>query len=155
MGGMTPEQALFLLHEVYLGALKNEGRTTKKVLEAVPAEMADHRPDSVSRTAIELVRHIAAADNRFLECAINGVLDTNAAMIPDTVKTPQQIAAWYEERFLKNFDALKNLSGEQLVKMVDFRNFLPTCAAWGLRCLPSTAKASTTPKRAKPRAAKR
>ena len=121
MGGMTPEQASFLLHEVYLGALKNEGRTTKKVLEAVPADKADHRPDSASRTAIELVRHIAAADNRFLECAINGVLDPNSAMIPDTVKTPQQIAAWHEERFLKNFDALKNLSGEQLVKMVDFR----------------------------------
>ena len=121
MSEMTPDQALFLLQNFYLGSLKNESRTTKKVLEAVPADRADYRPDPASRTAIELVRHIAAADNRFVETAINGVFDANPNMIPDAVKTPQQIAAWYEERFSKNFDALTRLSGEQLTKIIDFR----------------------------------
>ena len=121
MSSLTPDQALFLLQGVYLGALKNESRTTKKVLEAVPADKAEYRPDSVSRTAIELVRHIAAADNRFLESVINGVFDTSSAMIPDSVKTPQQIAAWYEERFSRNFDALSKLSGDHLAKLIDFR----------------------------------
>ncbi|HET8924950.1 MAG TPA: DinB family protein [Candidatus Acidoferrum sp.] len=118
---MTAEQAVFLLQNVYMGPLKNESRITKKVLEAVPADKADFRPDPISRTANELVRHIAAADNRFLEAVINGVLDTNPAMIPENVKTPQQIAAWYEERFAKNFEALGKLKGEQLTKIVDFR----------------------------------
>ncbi len=118
---MTPEQATFLLHDVYMGNLKTESRTTKKILEAVPPNKLDYKPDSASRSAIELTRHIAAADNRFVETVINGVLDTNPAMIPENVKTPAEIASWYEERYAKNFEALGKVSGEQLVKIVDFR----------------------------------
>jgi len=121
MSAMTPEQAVFLLQDVYLGSLKNESRITKKVLEAVPADKCEHRPDPISKSAIELVRHIAVAENRFLETVINGVFDVNASALPETVKTPQEVADWYELRFAKNFDALTKLNGDQLVKMVDFR----------------------------------
>ena len=125
MNAMTPEQAVFLLQDVYLGSLKNESRITKKVLEAVPADKCEHRPDPVSKSAIELVRHIAVAENRFLETVINGVFDVNFAALPENVKTPQEVAAWYEQRFAKNFDALTKLSGDQLTKMVDFRALFP------------------------------
>jgi len=121
MSAMTSEQAVFLLQNVYLGALKNESRITKKVLESVPADKCDHRPDPVSKSAIELVRHIAVAENRFLETVINGVFDVNAAALPESVKTPQEVAAWYEQRFARNFDALAKTTSEQLLKMVDFR----------------------------------
>lgn len=121
MGEMTAAQAEFLLRDVYMGALKNESRITKKILEAVPADKGDYKPHSASRTANELVRHIAAADNRFLEAVINGVFDTNPSMIPENVKTPQEVAAWYEQRFAKNFDALTKIPGEKLIKIVDFR----------------------------------
>ena len=121
MSAMTPEQAVFLLQDVYLGSLKNESRITKKVLEAVPADKCEHRPDPISKTAIELVRHIAVAENRFLETVINGVFDVNAAALPENVRTPQEVANWYEQRFTRNFDALTKLGGEQLTKMVDFR----------------------------------
>jgi uncharacterized damage-inducible protein DinB len=121
MQPMTAEQATFLLQDVYLGMLKNESKVTKKILEAVPADKCEYRPDAISKSAIELVRHIAAADNRFLESVINGLFDTTSAMIPESTKTPAQIAAWYEERFAKNFEALAKLNGEQLVKIVDFR----------------------------------
>src|SRR5215469_5405050 len=121
MNELTADQALFLLQKVYLGSLKNESRITKKVLEAVPADKCAHRPDDVSKSAIELARHIAVSENRFLETVINGVFDVSAAALPDTVKTPQQVASWYEQRFAENFEALTKLSGEQLVKMVDFR----------------------------------
>ena len=121
MSELTADQALFLLQNVYLGSLKNESRVTRKVLEAVPADKCQHRPDPLSKSAIELVRHIAVAENRFLETVIDGVFDVNAAALPDTVKTPQEIASWYEQRFAKNYEALKKLGGEQLAKMVDFR----------------------------------
>jgi uncharacterized damage-inducible protein DinB len=121
MQEMTGEQAVFLLQNVYLGTLKNESRITKKIIEAVPADKCEHRPDPASRSAIELARHIAAADNRFLETVINGVFNVNPAMIPENVKTPAEIASWYEVRYAKNFDALTKSSGEQLVKVVDFR----------------------------------
>ena len=118
---MTPDQAKFLLHDVYLGTLKNESRTTKSILAAVPADKTDYRPDPISKTANELLRHIAAADNRFVETVINGVFDTNPSRIPETVKTPAEVASWYEERYAKNFEALANTSPEKLVKIVDFR----------------------------------
>jgi uncharacterized damage-inducible protein DinB len=118
---MTADQATFLLQDVYLGTLKNESRTTKKILEAVPADKAEYRPDPASRSANELARHIAAADNRFVEAVLNGVFDTNPAMIPENVKTPAEIAAWYEQRYAKNFEALTKVTGEQLAKIVDFR----------------------------------
>jgi uncharacterized damage-inducible protein DinB len=121
MSTMTAEQAVFLLQDVYLGSLKNESRITKKVLEAVPADKCEHRPDPISKSAIELVRHIAVAENRFLETVINGVFDVNAAALPENVKTPQEVAAWYEQRFAKNFEALTRATGDQLVKIVDFR----------------------------------
>jgi len=121
MQPMTAEQATFLLQGVYLGMLKNESKVTKKILEAVPADKCEYRPDAISKSAIELARHIAAADNRFLESVINGVFDTTSAMIPEDTKTPVQIAAWHEERFAKNFEALAKLNGEQLVKILDFR----------------------------------
>jgi uncharacterized damage-inducible protein DinB len=118
---MTSDQAKFLLHDVYLGTLKNETRTTKSILAAVPADKTDYRPDPISKTANELLRHIAAADNRFVETVINGVFDTNPSMIPENVKTPAEVASWYEERYAKNFEALVNISPEKLVKIVDFR----------------------------------
>jgi uncharacterized damage-inducible protein DinB len=121
---MTTDQAVFLLQNVYMGPLKNESRTTKKILEAVPADKGDYRPEPAARSAIELVRHIAAADNRFVETAINGVFDTSPAMIPENVKTPAEIAAWYEQRFAKNYEALPNISGKQLIKIVDFRGMM-------------------------------
>ena len=121
MSELTADQALFVLQNVYLAPLKNESRITKKVLAAVPADKCEHRPDAISKSAIELVRHIAVAENRFLETVINGVFDVSAAALPDTVKTPQEVASWYEQRFARNFEALTRLSGEQLVKMVDFR----------------------------------
>jgi uncharacterized damage-inducible protein DinB len=121
---MTADQATFLLQNLYLGTLKTESRTTKKILEAVPADKAQYKPDPASRSAIELARHIAAADNRFVETVINGVFDTNPSMIPENVKAPAEIASWYEQRYAKNFEALTKLPGEQLIKIVDFRGML-------------------------------
>jgi len=118
---LTPDQASNLLQKVYMGSLKVESRMTKSILDAVPADRCDYRPDSASRSGIELARHIAAADNRFIETAINGVFDTNPGLIPESVKTPSEVAAWYEERFERNFAALGKTTGDQLVKIVDFR----------------------------------
>jgi uncharacterized damage-inducible protein DinB len=118
---LTAEQAMFLLHEVSLPALKVEHRMTRAVLEAVPADKADYRPDSFAKSAMELVRHIAAAENRFLETTLHGEFSIAAAAIPENAKTPREIAAWYAEQFGKNHEALTKLKAEQLLKMVDFR----------------------------------
>ena len=121
MADITAEQAHFLLHNVFLGAIKTESRTTKKILEAVPADKAGYQPDSCAKTANELLRHIATAEFFFLEAVLNGVFNPSSVKIPETATTPAQVAEWYEQTFTKNFDALTKLSGEQLAKIVDFR----------------------------------
>ena len=123
MPEMTAEQATFFLQGMYLGALKNESKLTKNILAAVPADRADYRPDAVSKSAIELVRHIAAAEPRFLGAVITGEFSLAPAAIPDTA-TPQEIAAQYEERFAKDFDALTKATPAQLLKIVDFRGMM-------------------------------
>ena len=120
MKEMTPENAMFLLYGLYLPALKNESQVTKKIIEAVPADKTDYRPDPVSKSANELVRHIAAADVRFADTVINGKFETGA-VLPAELKTPAEIAAWYEQAYAERLDALSKLTSEQLMKIVDFR----------------------------------
>jgi uncharacterized damage-inducible protein DinB len=118
---MTPEQANFLLHEVYLPALKNEHRTTKSVIEAVPGDKGDYRPDPFARTALELAWHIAAAENRFLQTTINGAFDATPRPRPESIRNAAEVARWYAETFEKNVQRLPRLTGEELVRMIDFR----------------------------------
>jgi uncharacterized damage-inducible protein DinB len=126
---LTPDLAEFWLQDVLLGTLKSEHRTTKKILEAVPAAHSDYRPDPVSKSAVELVRHIAAAEMRFLETTINAEFSSTGGL-PDTVKTPAEVAAWYSENFARNFERLMQLKGDHLVKITDFRGIfkLPAVA---------------------------
>jgi len=126
---LTPDLAEFWLQDILLGTLKNEHRTTRKVLEAVPADKSDYRPDPISKTAMELVRHIAAAEIRFLETTIKAEFDSTN-LLPDSVKTPAEVAAWYSESFARNFEKLTQLQGAHLVKSTDFRGMfkLPAVA---------------------------
>jgi len=118
---MTAEQAHLFVHNVILGPLKNESRTTRSVLAAVPNANLDYRPDPHAKTAIELLRHIVSADNLFLKTVIDGAFVPGSVKIPEDLTTPQEIVAWYEQEYAKSFDAVAQLSGEQLIRMVDFR----------------------------------
>jgi uncharacterized damage-inducible protein DinB len=120
MKEMTAENATFLLHGVYLPAVKSESQLTKKVIEAVPEGKAEYRPDPVSKSAMELVKHIAAADIRFADTVITGQFNTGAVLPPE-LKTPAEIAAWYSENYAQRLEALSKLTSEQLMKIVDFR----------------------------------
>lgn len=118
---MTAEQAHNFVHDVLLGLPRNESRTTRSVLAAVPNTNLDYRPDPCAKTANELLRHIAAADNLFLKSAIDGVFVPGSVKIPEDVNAPQEVAEWYANEHAKNLDAVGELSGEQLIRIVDFR----------------------------------
>src|SRR5262245_1826568 len=118
---MTAEQAYALVQNVLLGNIKTESRTTKAVIGAVPSTNLDYRPDPYAKSANEVMRHIAAADNFFLKSVIDGVFVPGSVTIPENVKTPQEVAHWYEQTYAANFETVGRLSGEHLIKMVDFR----------------------------------
>jgi uncharacterized damage-inducible protein DinB len=123
MSSIQPEQASFLLSWV-LPAVKSEQRTTQNIIEAIPEGNGDYKPDSSSKTAMEIAWHIAAAEQRFYSGVVAGEFNFEPITRPETVRTGKDIGAWYQESFAKNYEGLSKLSGEQLAKIVDFRGLM-------------------------------
>jgi len=120
MSQITPDQAKFVL-AMALPTLKTEHQTTKRVIESIPLDKGDYRPDTVSKTALELAWHIVAAEKRFLSGIPAGAFDFNPIHQPDSIKNSAGVAAWFDETFAANLQKLEAIGGEPLVKMVDFR----------------------------------
>jgi uncharacterized damage-inducible protein DinB len=117
---ITPDQARFL-YALVLPALKNEHATTKRVIEAVPLDQGDYRPDPVSKTALELAWHIVAAEKRLLGGVCTGAFDFSPINRPETVRNSAGVAAWFDQTFAATLAQLERLSNEQLARIVDFR----------------------------------
>ncbi|HEX3351341.1 MAG TPA: DinB family protein [Terriglobales bacterium] len=125
---LTPDQARFIL-DTALPTLKTEHQTTRRVIEAIPLDKGDYRPDAVSKTALELAWHIVAAEKRFLAGISAGAFDFSPIPRPDSIKNSAGIATWFGETFAANMKKLEGLSGESLTKMVDFRGMFQRPAA--------------------------
>ena len=126
---LTADQAQLLLG-LGLPTLKNEHQTTKRVIEAIPLDKGDYRPDAISKTALELAWHIVAAEKRFFGGVSSGAFDFTPFHRPDSVRNSADIAAWFDESFAASMQKLQGLSGQQLVKSIDFRGMfqLPAVA---------------------------
>ncbi|MBI3491777.1 MAG: DinB family protein [Acidobacteria bacterium] len=118
---LTADQAKVLLNASSLPSLNAEHPVTKRVIAAIPPDKIDYRPDDIVKSAIDLAWHIVTAENRFLDAVISGAFDLTPLPRPDSVRTPDDVNRWYSERFAKNIDRVTQLSGDQLVKIVDFR----------------------------------
>jgi uncharacterized damage-inducible protein DinB len=118
---ISAENASFLLQFV-LPTVKNEHKTTRSVIEAIPSTHADYKPDADSKTAMEIAWHVVAAEQRFYGAVIHGEFDFTPIHKPETVVTPAQVGEWYGASFAKSFDAMCNLNGEHLAKIVNFRD---------------------------------
>jgi uncharacterized damage-inducible protein DinB len=121
MQQLQPDQANFLLQGVYLPGLRNEHRLTKSVIEAIPLDQGDYRPDQVSKSALDLAWHIVATEMRFMEAVPAGAFDFTPKPRPDTIKNSADLTRWYSDNFEPHFEKLTKLSSEQLLKIVDFR----------------------------------
>ena len=120
MQNLQPEQATFLLH-MTLPSLKNEHAVTKRVIEAIPLDKGDYRPEQYAKSALELAWHIVAAENRFLAGVADGVFDFTPNHRPETVRNSADIAKWYADSFAKNIARVEAMSGAELTKEIDFR----------------------------------
>ena len=118
---MQAEQATFLLQGVFLPGLKNEHRLTRNVIEAIPQDGNNYRPDPSSRPALELAWHIASTEMRFMEAVAAGAFDLTPRPLPESIKNSADLGTWYAENFATHADAVSKLTGEQLVRTVDFR----------------------------------
>jgi len=135
MQQIQPDQAAFLLHTVYLPGLKNEQRITKTVIEAIPTDKGDYRPDAISKTALELAWHIVATEMRFMEAVAAGEFDLRSRPRPVSVRNSRELLDWYSDNFEPRFEQLTKLSNEQLLKIVDFRGMFQLPAVMYLNFL--------------------
>src|SRR4030088_44344 len=110
---LTPDQAKFLFATT-IPIIKNEHATTKKIIEAIPLDKGDYRPDAISKTALELAWHIVAAEKRFLSGIPAGAFDFNPIHRPESITNSAGIAAWFDESFAANLQKLEGLGGEPL-----------------------------------------
>jgi uncharacterized damage-inducible protein DinB len=104
-----------------LPALKGEHPVTKSVIAAIPADKADYRPDPIARPAIELAWHIVTAEHRFLDAVASGAFDLTPRPRPESVRTPADVNEWYGEHHGLDLERLQALSGDELVRTIDFR----------------------------------
>jgi uncharacterized damage-inducible protein DinB len=120
---MGPEQAKFLL-EFYLPRLKFEQVTTKRVLEAVPAEQGEYRPHPGSMSARRLSVHLAGTEMWFLDAVIEHEFKEDDVPPPDELRAGAEMAVWYEENFARRWARLEKLTGEHLATPVDYIGLL-------------------------------
>ncbi len=118
---MTTDQAEFLLHQVYLPQVQNDRPATRRVIEAIPADKSGWKPDSKSKSALELAWHIASSECFFLNGVSTGKFDFGSeAGVPEAIKTPADILKWYDENIAKATAAVAALKGEALTREVNF-----------------------------------
>jgi uncharacterized damage-inducible protein DinB len=115
---MLPDQARFLF-EFLLPQLESEKAITQKILSSVPLESGGYRPAPESKSALELVRHIAICEIWFLDAIIHRRFEEDMTL-PERVTTCADVAEWYGENFQRRIPILKTLSDEDLATEVDY-----------------------------------
>ena len=99
--------------------LESEHAITQKLFSLVPPNKGNYRPAPKSRSAFELVRHIAVVEIWFCDAVVHQRFG-EVPPLPDTVINCQDIAEWYAENFRQRMLLLKELSNEDLRTHVDF-----------------------------------
>jgi uncharacterized damage-inducible protein DinB len=117
---LSNDSATALLN-IFLPALQREQATTRQVIQAIPLDKGDYRPDPNAKTALELAWHVAAAEKRFFNGIADGGFDFSPINKPDSVKNSADIAQWYGEMCDAVQQRLAKMTPEQLAKIVDFR----------------------------------
>ena len=99
---------------------ENEMQTTLRIFQAVPNNRLDYKPNSKSKSALGLVRHITLEDEWILNSIANGAFtpppdDSDACGIMN----PADAIARYKEKVPAALNRVRALSGEKLTKIID------------------------------------
>ena len=119
---MSPDQVRAVA-EAMTRLWEGEIPATVRVLSAVKDANRDYRPDPRSRSAWELVTHIATADFWFIDCIEKGAF----AFDPEKAKEAEasfgkvsDVVQFYEAAIPAKLASLRALPDEELAREVDF-----------------------------------
>jgi uncharacterized damage-inducible protein DinB len=119
---MNADHAKFLT-EYFATMLENEGKTTAKVLAAVPDNSRDYRPDEKSRSAWDLATHLALGDIWFLDSIINGKFEFDPEFEKQAAaqfKDIKDVVSYYNREFPARVSQLRAMPPDKLTRVVDF-----------------------------------
>ena len=126
-------QHVTVLRDADIQAFRAEHAVTRRVIEAIPPDRCDFKPDPVVKSALELARHIVGAEHRFVDAVIQGAFDFTNTGKPAGLVTPADIARWYADTFEGDMTRLARVTPEQLAKPIDFRGLFQRPAVAFLR----------------------
>ena len=127
------QQHAAILRDADLQAFRAEHAVTRRVIEAIPPERCEFKPDPVVKTALELAWHIVGAEHRFVDAVVQGAFDFTNTGKPASLVTPADVARWYAGTFEDDMSRLAGVTPEQLVKPIDFRGLFQRPAVAFLR----------------------
>jgi uncharacterized damage-inducible protein DinB len=133
MAAMTSDQAEFLLQQVYLPQMQNERKATRRVIESVPANKGDYKPDPASTSALDLAWHIASSECFFINGVVNRKFEPGGTR-PEHIKTSADVLKWYDENIAKATASVSVLKGDVLTQDLNFAGVfnLPAVAYLGI-----------------------
>src|SRR5436309_2753563 len=114
---MDPQHGT-ILRDVEIQAYKSERPLTRRIIEAIPPDKAEFKPDPVVKSALELAWHIIGAEHRFVQAVITGAFDFTNTGRPPEVAAPADIVRWADAAFDDDMSRLARLTPEQLVKPI-------------------------------------
>ena len=117
---LQPEHAL-LLRDSAVRSYKSEQPVTQRVIEAIPLDKGDFKMDEVGKTALDLAWHIVGAEHRFQDFVVTGTFDLTPTPRPAHLDNSAALARWYAETAATDLQRVAALSGDALVKVIDFR----------------------------------
>ncbi|HUR33294.1 MAG TPA: DinB family protein [Vicinamibacterales bacterium] len=114
---MTADQAAAVA-ETLGQHVQQEWITTVKVVEAIPEDQKQYKPDPKSRSAWELAVHLCLSDVWFL----NGVVTQDFS--PQEERAPsgdiKGLVEWYKQQMPKLLEQVLAMEGAKLAAVVDF-----------------------------------
>lgn len=126
---LSPDQAKTIAGYL-LAEAATESATTKRVIAAIPEGQENYTPDERSMSSLKLAWHIASADWWFLDCVIKGEFKPGegGGQMPEGIKSANDVLNWYDANFPPALEQAKALSGDDLVKELDFFGMWQTAA---------------------------
>ena len=112
---MSPEQAKGMA-DFFVAVIKNETQTNKKIMSAVPEDKRDYRPHDVSRSALELARHLPVSDLWFLDAVGNGEFAPPSETAETSITTVADAVKLYDDKLPAALGKIEGMSGEELAK---------------------------------------
>ena len=115
---MNPAEAKSIAN-MLMGGIEREYETTKKVLAAIPQTKMDFKLGDKGRTMRELAWHLASSEAWFGEGIAKGDFSHSEATMPANLSV-NDLVAFYEKEVPARIAKVKQLSGEELSKIINF-----------------------------------